>query len=418
MATAALAALAALAASTGARADTPVTLRWALWDLNQTPYYKPLIDGYRAKHPNVTIETVDLGSTDYHTMLSLQLTGGANDLDVVTIKEIPGFTTLVRARQLADLTDHVKKSGIDIGAYGGSVEQTEIDGKIYAMPFRTDFWVLYYNQDLFDKAGVAYPGNDLSIAQFDALAKKLTSGMGSQKTYGAFLHTWYSTINLYGILDGRHTMTDGDYTFLKPWYERGLALQKAGIIPSYAQLKATNTHYSGAFFNNSAAMMPMGTWFIGTQIQKVKSGESKSTRWGIVKFPHPDGVAPGTTIGSVTLLSVNAASRQKEAALDFVDFVTGPQGAEIVADAGLIPALKSDAALARLTGAAGFPTDANSRAALVPTKIFLDKPMHPKSAQLEILVNRTHDAIMTETVGIDAGLAELGKSAKALLAQP
>ena len=74
--------------------------------------------------------------------------------------------------------------------------------------------------------------------------------------------------------------------------------------------------------------------------------------------------------------------------------------------------------LSRIGFAAGFPADTNSRAALVPTKIFLDKPMHAKSAQLEILVNRTHDGIMTETVGIDAGLAELGKAAKALLSQP
>lgn len=413
-----LTASALFAAPGAATAADPVTLHWALWDLNQIPYYKPLIDTYVARHPNVTIETVDLGSTDYHTMLSLQLTGGAKDLDIITIKEITGFTTMVKARQLEQLDGYMAANKIDPAAYGGSVEQTLNDGKTYGIPFRTDFWVLYYNKDLFDKAGVPYPGNDLSVAEFDALAKKLTSGFGANKTYGALFHTWYSPVILNAILDGKHTMIDGDYGFLKPWYERGLALQKAGTIPGYATLKSTNTHYSGPFYNNAVAMMPMGTWFIGTQIAKVKSGESKSARWSIVKYPHPDGVAAGTTIGSVTLLSVNAASAHKPEALDFLKFVTGAEGAAIIARSGLIPALKSDAALQTITSADGFPTDANARAALVPTKIFLDKPIHPKGAQLEILLNRTHDAIMTESVGIDAGLADLAKSAKSLLTEP
>lgn len=109
--------------------------------------------------------------------------------------------------------------------------------------------------------------------------------MGANRTYGALLHTWRSTVQLPGIQDGKHTLVDGNYEFLKPWYERALALQKSGAIPSYASLKTSNTHYSALFFNGTIGMLPMGTWFVGTQIAKVKSGESKSVNWGIVKFP-------------------------------------------------------------------------------------------------------------------------------------
>ena len=42
-----------------------VTLKWAVWDINLTTYYQPLIDAYVADHPNVKIEMVDLGSSDY-----------------------------------------------------------------------------------------------------------------------------------------------------------------------------------------------------------------------------------------------------------------------------------------------------------------------------------------------------------------
>ena len=76
-------------------------------------------------------------------------------------------------------------------------------------------------------------------------------------------------------------------------------------------------------------MMNMGSWFIPTQIEKVKSGESQATNWGIVKYPHPEGVSAGTTLGTITSVAVNAASSKKAAAIDFAKFVGGEQGAEI-----------------------------------------------------------------------------------------
>lgn len=66
----------------------------------------------------------------------------------------------------------------------------------------------------------------------------------------------------------------------------------------------------------------------------MKSGESKSKNWGIVKFPHPDGVAAGTTAAQISGTAVNANSDHKDAALDFIKFVTGPEGAAVIASTG------------------------------------------------------------------------------------
>ena len=38
-----------------------------------------------------------------------------------------------------------------------------IDGGLYALPFRTNDWVIYYNKKVFDDAGVAYPTNDYDM---------------------------------------------------------------------------------------------------------------------------------------------------------------------------------------------------------------------------------------------------------------
>lgn len=390
--------------------DEEVTLKWAVWDINLTTYYQPLIDAYVADHPNVKIEMVDLGSADYQNALITQLTGNA-DLDVVCVKDIPGYANLVKGGYLTDLSNQ----GIDASLYGGTIEQITVDGAYYAIPFRSDHWVLYYNKDLFDAANVEYPTNDMTFAQYDELARKVTNGTGAEKVYGAHYHTWRSAASLFAVLDGQHSVVDGNYDFMKDTYEMVLAQQNDGICQDYGTLKATQTHYSGVFFNNQVAMLNMGSWFIPTQIEKVKSGESQATNWGIVKYPHPEGVPAGTTLGTITSVAVNAASSKQAAAIDFAKFVGGEQGAEIIAKTGTFPAIKSDAVLDELAAMDGFPTDENSKEALKTTQVYLEMPMHDKAADIETILNEAHDGIMTGAMSVDEGIEKMNTEVGALL---
>ncbi|MCQ1851934.1 ABC transporter substrate-binding protein [Neorhizobium galegae] len=403
-----------VAGSAYAQSGNAVTLKWALWDWDKVAYYKPLIEAYQAKHPNVKFESVDLGSQDYQQMIATQLAGGSKDIDIVTVKDVPNYTNLVRAGSISDLSGFMTEQKIDPASFGGLVDELKIDGKIYALPFRSDFWVVYYNKDIFDKAGVTYPTNDMTWAQFDQIATKLAGGMGANKTYGALFHTWRSTVQLPGILDGKKTLAGPDYAFLKPWYERALALQKAGVVPSYASLKTSNTHYSALFFNSTIGMLPMGTWFVGTQIAKVASGESKSKNWGIVKFPHPDGVAAGTTAAQISGLAVNTNSAHKAEVLDFIKFVTGPEGAAIIAGTGTIPTVRTPEVTAKIASLPGFPQDQASKDALQSGKSFLEMAVNPNAAKIEVVLNRAHDSIMTDNISIDDGLKEMTDGVKAI----
>jgi multiple sugar transport system substrate-binding protein len=409
-----LAIAASVAGSAYAQSGNAVTLKWALWDWDKVAYYKPLIEAYQAKHPNVKFESVDLGSQDYQQMIATQLTGGSKDIDIVTVKDVPNYTNLVRAGSISDLSGFMTEQKIDPASFGGLVDELKIDGKVYALPFRSDFWVVYYNKDIFDKANVAYPTNDMTWAQFDQIATKLAGGMGANKTYGALFHTWRSTVQLPGILDGKQTLAGPDYAFLKPWYERALALQKAGVVPSYASLKTSNTHYSALFFNGTIGMLPMGTWFVGTQIAKVASGESKSKNWGIVKFPHPAGVAAGTTAAQISGLAVNANSTHKAEVLDFIKFVTGPEGAAIIAGTGTIPTVRTPEVTAKIASLPGFPQDQASKDALQSGKSFLEMAVNPNAAKIEVVLNRAHDSIMTDNISIDDGLKEMTEGVKAI----
>lgn len=394
----------------------PITLKWAVWDINATTYYQPLIDAYVAKNSNVKIEMVDLGSTDYMTVLATELTGNDSDIDIATIKDIPGYATLVGKNALEPLEAYISDNKVDLNAYGGITDQILINEKLYALPFRSDFWVLYYNKDIFDKANVPYPTNDMTFKQYDELARKVTDTTLGSQIYGAHYHTWRSAVQLFGILDGKNTIVGGQYDFLKPYYELVLNQQKDKVTQDYATLKTSSLHYSGAFAQGNIAMMNMGTWFISTLINKISTGEYTDIKnWGIAKYPHAEGVEAGSTLATITSLAVTKASKQKEAAFDFLSFVCGSEGAEVVANTGTIPAIKTEAVIKAISGMEGFPTDKESADALYTANTYLEMPVHEFSSEIETILNTAHDNIMSGNSSIDEGISYMNSEVSKLL---
>lgn len=203
------------------------TLKWAIWDKDATPYWDALKTAYEEANPGVTIEMTDLGSTDYTTVLATELSGGGSDFDIVTIKDMPGYATLVSKNTLEPLDAYISDAGIDLSKYGGVDSQISVDGKLYELPFRNDFWVVFYNKDIFDAKNVEYPTNDMTFEQYDELAKKVTDTTFGSQVYGTHYHTWRSAVQLFGVLDGKNSILDGKYDFFKPYYDMVLAQEDA-----------------------------------------------------------------------------------------------------------------------------------------------------------------------------------------------
>ncbi len=408
----------ASASSSSETTGDVTTLNWALWDIASTVYYQPLIDAFEAEHPDIKINMVDLGSTDYSTVLGTQLSGGGSDFDVVTIKDVPGYVTLVSKGVLEPLDDLISQDGVDLSKYNGITDQVTMDGKLYELPFRSDIWVLYYNKDVFDNAGVAYPTNDMTWEEYDALARSVTDTTPGSEVYGAHYHTWRSAVQLMGILDGKHTAVDGEYEWTKPYYEMVLAQQSDGVCQDYATLKTQGLHYSDAFAQGNVGMLNMGSWFISTLIQKIQSGEyTECSNWGMVKYPHAEGVEPGSTLATITALSIPTSAPHKDEAWEFVKFVTGEEGAQVLADTGNIPAMTNEAIVEAIASMDGFPQDDTSKEALITSHTYLEMGASSKSSEIETVLNEQHDLIMTESESVDDGIAAMNEGVQAVLAE-
>ena len=397
-------------------ADAPaedVTLDWAIWDQESTPYWTALADAYMAANPNVTINMVDLGSQDYMTVLATELSGEGTDFDVVTIKDVPGYATLVQKNAIISLDDYISADGVDLSLYNGATDQVTVDGSLYELPFRNDIWVLFYNKDLFDAAGVDYPTNDMTWAQYDELARKVAS----KDVYGTHYHTWRSTVGLIGSLDGKHSILDGNYDFMKEYYDMVLAQEKDGICRSYSDLKTEGLHYSAAFSSGDVAMMNMGSWYISTLISNIASGEydgSVCGNWGLVKYPHAEGVPAGSTLGTFTGLAVTSATEVKDAAWDFVKWVSGTEGAQVMASTGNFPAIMTSEALNTITSIEGFPADDASKEALNTAAVYLEVPYAANVSEINSILDTYHGMIMGGECSVEEGIASMNEEVSAI----
>lgn len=403
-----------LLATLGSVAMADTTLTVAGWDISTTPYYAAIKEAYEAENPGVTIEWVDLASQDYNVKASTMLAGG-DTTDLYCVKELSDMQNWSKEGLIVSMKDMIEADGYDMSKYAGmdACYVSLTDGEQYALPFRADYWVMFYNKDLFDQAGVAYPTNDWTWDEYAAIAREITEKTGA---YGTHYHTWLSDVANWAVCDGVNTLADGEYSDLKYFYELVQGFEDDGVCMTYDELKASGMHYSGAFAQGNIAMMPMGYWYASTLIGYIKDGTA-SMNWGIAAVPHLEGVEAGSSFGSPTGIAISAASANKEEAWKFASWMCSENGAKAIATTGTRPAYVSDAVAAVMASAEGFPADETSKAALLPAAISLEWPIGDGVNEIKTVVNEEHTLIMTRELTIDEGIAEMEERAAEFIAK-
>jgi multiple sugar transport system substrate-binding protein len=371
------------------------------WDATTTPYLIAQQEAFEASHPGVKLEFVDVASQDYAVKATTMLEGGDTS-DVYMIKEIDNLINW----QAQGFAAPLDTADYDMSGFKGTEVNYAVDGVQYAIPFRSDFWVLFYNKDLFDAAGEAYPTNDMTWDQYAELAKKMTDK--EKEIYGTHYHTWLSAVVNWAVCDGVNTLADKNYDDLLYFYKLYQDLEDNGVCMSYADLKAAGLHYSAAFANGNVAMMPMGYWYVSTLIGYNKDGTC-NFNWGITAVPHADGVAAGSSFGNLTGAMINAKSEKKDLAWEYVSWLGGPEGAKATASTGARPAWVSEDVAAVMSSVEGFPSDETSKGALLPSAVAMEWPVAEKVSDIKTIVNEEHSLIMAREVTPEEGIEEMNE---------
>jgi multiple sugar transport system substrate-binding protein len=321
-------------ADSGSNGDKTLTV--TTWNYDTTPEFEKLFRAFEKENPGVKVKSVDIASDDYDTKLTTMLSSG-DTTDILTMKNLLSYSNYALRDQLVDLTDHI--NGLEIDPAKDSYSMYDVDGKTYAQPYRTDFWVLYYNKKMFDEAGIAYP-NNLTWDEYEELAKKLSKP--DEQVYGAYQHTWRSTVQAISAAQNDKSLIDPEYGYLKEDYDRVLRMQEAKSQMDYGTAKSTSVTYQSQFENSKAAMMYMGSWYMGALLTNLDDNTT-DVEWGIAEIPQKEKGKEIQTFGSPTAFAINKNSKKQELAQKFLDFCSGEEGAKVLAEVGVVPSYRTDA---------------------------------------------------------------------------
>lgn len=319
--------------------EEEVVLNIALFS-DDKPMLEQIAEIYNQDHPNVRLNFIECAPDDYDEKIIVQLAGG-QDIDLVWAGNNAAYADFASKDLLLPLDDYIKNDQVDVSGYGPTYEGLKIKGQMYLMPIRNSVWMLYYNKDLFDAAGVEYPKGSMTYEEFRDLAKKMTQGEGTEKIWGAYIHTWPISWTRYAIQGGTTIIDENLNPFVEALQYR-MDLEADGSIMAYTEQKATTAHYKSAFLKGNVAMHIMGDFHIGQLREAQKNGEL-TFDWDIAASPVPEGVSPNTTTGMPAGFGINKKSKNPDAAWDFLNFASGEEGAKVYAKAGYIPSYLNDA---------------------------------------------------------------------------
>jgi len=313
----AAAALAALLAACGqgsatkeaAAPDGKTTVRYMNFSANDghEKDLTAIVNAFQTANPDITVQVETVPYANYFTKLQTAVAGGtAADAFELNYEN---FVTYAKNGSLAELKD------VDAAAYKKSLyDAFTTDGKQYGVPESFSNVVLFYNKDLFKKAGVAEPTADWTWKDEQAAAEKLTNK--GAKVWGDYQPVSYN--EFYKVL----AQTGGEFlnanrteaTFNSP---QGVEAAKFLIgkvgktMPTEADGAGTPDFDSKLFKSGKLAMWHTGIWMF--------SGMADAPfNWDVAVEPGNSQKASAMFVNG---LVVNAASKNAEAAQKWISFL-------------------------------------------------------------------------------------------------
>lgn len=359
------------------------------------------------KNIEVTFEEIPAGTNQEKSdaLLTNLIGDGGIDIFDANLSEYFNFAS---KGMFENLTPYAEADGFDFDKVGkDNVELSKINGDLYALPYIQSAWLLYYNKDLFDAAGVAYPTDDMTWDEFRETAKQLTKGEGPDKQWGFTMPDWsctwagIATQNGIGFIKEDGTVNLDDPAFkeaLQFKYDLTMVDQSG---PSLAENTVTKSHYAKQFSNGNVAMLVGGDW-VHTNIRENLQG-NYTFHYDVASIPHPEGVAAGTTYGAPRYTGINAkrSEEQKAAAWEVLKFMAGEETARILVEkSGTLPAVVTEELTDIYTSSLPeFVT--NGAVVFKEHKHVEEKPYHVASGQIDKIMTEEAQLFLTDAQDID-----------------
>lgn len=314
--------------------------------------YLNLVDSFHQTHPAIHVELTHIPSPrDYRTRLATEFASG-NPPDI-SLWNYRRYASFVANDLLEPLGPLLKNSDLIQAEdfYPITIEAFTWDGEIICIPQNISSLVVYYNQDLFDEAGLPYPADDWDWDDFVETALALTQdfdndgqvdqyGLGVKNSlYRLAPFVWQNEASIVNDPKNptRLTLTRPPSLEALQWFVD--LRQVHGVLPGRVEETAMDSE--SRFVAGITAM------FLNSRRGTPSYREIKAFSWNVAPLPRNKTTA-GVLHSDAYCLS--RAAENKEAAWIFIEYANSFEGQTIIAGSGrtvpsLIKVAESDAFL-------------------------------------------------------------------------
>ncbi|CAG7640751.1 Putative ABC transporter substrate-binding protein YesO [Paenibacillus solanacearum] len=313
----------------------PVTLQvfQAGGSISDTEFKELIAEPVKKKFPHITMELIREGQAKRDQLITA---GEFPDLIFTSSISMNGFLEL---NLMKDLQEMINKSKLDMNQYEkraiDQIKSLSDNGQMYALPFSINYGALFYNKDIFDRAGIPYPAEGLAWEDLLDLARKVAEKEPSVRVLGTSGITRDAISLRFPLVDPKAEkpiLANDDWKWLLEFH------QSLNKLPDNKQAKGGR---DGFVKDRTMAMYTSYGARIGELEEMEQSGQS--FKWDLTTFPvRRDAKVQGMETES-HILSVSSMAKHPEEAFNVITFLTTNDEVQTqVARKARVSSLKAD----------------------------------------------------------------------------
>jgi multiple sugar transport system substrate-binding protein len=299
----------------GTASSGPVTLNLWIFEGEET-FLPALKKAFETEHPNVTLKITNIPEDNYVTKMDTALAADSPP-DIGWVYE----TRWLKAGRVLPLDDVIASNQIDVSVLNqNALAGCEFEGKTYCLGSYTGAVMLFYNKDLFDQAGLAYPSatEPMTIDEYAATAEKLTQPNEdlSKHVFGGSADPsfWWSDTNTHFSEDGK--TVDG-------LVNDPATVHMYDVLTTMTREKVAPSESDYQFFGNTEILATnQQAMAITDNISAIPVLEQAGVDWGAAPTPVEEAGEPPFVSAWTDQFGVFAGSENPEAAKEFIAFLS------------------------------------------------------------------------------------------------
>ncbi len=268
-----------------ASATGPIDI-WLSNNAEELAWGQAMVEAWNTANPEeeITAQEIPAGTTSEEVIAAAITAGNAPCLIFNTAPAaVPQFE---KQGGLVPLDDFEGGAEYVEERTGEAAEQYQSeDGQYYQLPWKSNPVMIFYNKDLFEKAGVDPENPPLSTyEEFLATSEKIVQSGAAQAAIwpapsGEFFQSWFDFYPLFiAESQGQQLVEDGEAQFDS---EAGLAVAEMWSQLYEEGLSQQEAYNGDSFADGKAAMAIVGPWAIAVY--------GKDVDWGVVPVPTSSG---------------------------------------------------------------------------------------------------------------------------------